>query len=262
MSCRLRAAAVAALALACLAAMPARAQLVPRPDGAWRGLAGLAFSSVSGNSSNRSLALNADVVRQTATDKFTASLQTLRTEARIDADRRSTELMRLTGKFDRDLADGRYVFASAGVERDTAARLDSRLLAGAGAGLRLLAEQRGTFEVFGGGNVRADRYAAPGVFSDGTLTRERTFLELQAGEEWTHQWTETTSFRERLVIYPQVEDLGQFRSVLEASLVVTMTRRLKLTVSALHRYDNAAAAPILKSDLTLLAGVSWAFGPE
>lgn len=252
------------LAVPCLLLSPhASAQLKPKPDGEWRGLAGLSFTSVSGNSENSSLGLNADAVRQTDQDKLSLYGQYLRAEAKVaGTTAKTSDLLRLGGKYDWNVTDRVYAFGTAGFERDKIARIDSRFLLGGGAGYKVISTEDTTFDVFGGLNLRADRYSAPGVTIENSLKRSYTALEMQLGEESTHKLSDSTSFRQRFVIYPNLSEFGEFRAVFDAGLIVSMTDRFKLTLSAINRYDSQATDPIKKNDLILFAGVSYAFGAK
>lgn len=252
------------LVAACAAlAQPASAQLVAKPDGQWRGLAGLSFTSVSGNATNSSLGLNADAVRQTEQDKITLYGQALRAEARIAGQTaRTSDLLRFGGRYDWNLSDRVFAFGSGGYDRDRVARLENRWTAGGGLGYKVLTGPDHTFDVFGGLNGRADSYAGPGVVIDGSLRTRYSVVEMQLGEESSHKLTETTSVRQRFVLYPNLDLLGEYRAVFDAGLVVSMTDRMKLTVSVLNRYDSLSEAPIRKNDLTFFTGVSYAFGAK
>ena len=62
--------ALAALALAAAACLPAAAQVTVKPDGRWRHLIGAGASFASGNSDANSLNLSYDGVRATASEKW------------------------------------------------------------------------------------------------------------------------------------------------------------------------------------------------
>ncbi|MBI1394736.1 MAG: DUF481 domain-containing protein [Betaproteobacteria bacterium] len=241
----------------------AHAQLSPKPDGQWRALFGLAFTSVSGNSENSSLGLNADAVRQTDADKLTLYGQYLRAQAKVGGTTSKTsDLLRLGGKYDWDVTERVYAYGTGGFERDKIARIDSRWLVGGGAGYKLIEAPDTTFDVFGGLNVRTDRYSDPGVIIDNELRRTYTTLEMQLGEDSTHKISDSTSFRQRFVLYPNLDNFGEYRAVFDAGLVVSMTDRFKLTMSVVDRYDSLATDPIKKNDLIVFAGVSYQYGPK
>lgn len=253
-----------ALAAACAAlAHPVSAQLVAKPDGEWRGLAGLSFTSVSGNADNSSLGINVDAVRQTEQDKITLHGQALRAEARVAGQTAKTsDLLRFGGKYDWNLSERVFAFGAGGYERDRIARLENRWTVGGGLGYKITTGPDHTFDVFGGLNARSDSYTGAGVVIDGRQRTRYAVVEMQLGEESAHKLTETTSVRQRFVLYPNLDLPGEYRAVFDAGLVVSMTDRLKLTVSVLNRYDSLAEAPIRKNDLTFFTGVSYAFGPK
>lgn len=250
------------LLLAVVLSSQAFAQLVPKPDGEWRGLIGLNITSVTGNARSTSLGLTADGVRQTERDKTTLWGQVLRSSATVNGQSGTTaDLWRLGGRYDWNLNDRMYAFGIGGLERDKLAKLNLRLLAGGGVGYKVLTGPDVMFDVFGGLNLRHDRYADPGVTIDNSLRSSYTAPELLLGEESTHKLTETTSFRQRFVLYPNMRDFGEYRWVFDAGIVVSMSDRLKLTGSLINRYDSLATTPVKTMDTILFAGVAYAIGP-
>lgn len=80
--------------------------------------------------------------------------------------------------------------------------------------------------------------------------------ELLLGQESQHQLTETTSLKQRLVIYPNLDDTGNFRGVFEASLAVAMTRGFNLAGSLGYRYNSDPGTGLDKADLLFVTGIA------
>ena len=86
--------------------------------------------------------------------------------------------------------------------------------------------------------------------------------ELILGEESTHRLTETTSFRQRLVLFPNLRDTGEYRAIFDAGLAVAMNKTMNLTLSFQDRYDSLATSPAKQNDTLFIAGVNVKFGAQ
>jgi putative salt-induced outer membrane protein YdiY len=79
------------------------------------------------------------------------------------------------------------------------------------------------------------------------------------GEESTHRFTDTTSFRQRFVVYPNLTDSGELRTTFDAGVAVAINKTMSLTVTLSHRYNSDPGAGLSKDDTSLVAGVSAKF---
>ena len=82
-----------------------------------------------------------------------------------------------------------------------------------------------------------DRYDPPQVV-DGAQRARYNHAELLVSEESNHKFTDTTSFKQKLTLYPNLSDRSDLRTVFDAALSVAMTQQLALTATLSHRYDS------------------------
>lgn len=242
----------ALLALGLAAAVAAQAQATVKNDGQFRAALGLGAALSSGNTKTTNLAITADGVRATDADKLSlyGNLQYARSNGTTTADQ-----LRLGARYDKNLSAQLFAFGSLDLERNKFANLNLRAQLGAGLGWHVIKSASTTFDVFGGLGYVSDKYKAP----DASGRDSYGYMSLLLGEESTHKLSDTTSFKQRLVVVPNLKNRGEFRANWDAGLAVAMSKTMNLNVgfSAAH---NSDPGPRLKSTDTLLTtGISVKF---
>ena len=235
-----------------------------KADGQWRGVGGAAASFSSGNARNSTVNINLDAARITATDKWSMYGQALFAQSKDKDDNTNTtaNLWRAGTRYDHNLNANVFAFGGLDLERDQLKHLNLRAGINGGLGYHLIKTPDTTWDIFGGLGYKVDRYSAPGLRIDGDLRRTSTTPELIFGEESTHKLTDTTSFKQRLVVFPNLRDTGEFRAIFDAGLSVAMNKTMNLTVGFQNRYDSLAQSPAKQNDTLFLAGVNVKFGAQ
>lgn len=245
---------IAAACLALASTTGALAQTVAKPDGAWRGSLGAGLSEASGNNESLSANLNTDVVRRTRHDKFSAYLQSLYSRREVDGVSELTaSLFRAGTRYDRDFDDLKYGFVGYDAEKNKLADLKWRHSPSVGAGLHLRKADDFTFDVFAGYSYNRETLY---------LGENRSFDEGLLGEETTHKLGADTSFRQRLVYYPNLSDSSEYRLVFDASFLAPLIDRWNLTVNYSVRYQSNPPPGVDKRDTLLFTGLQYAWGPK
>ena len=238
-------------ALAATAAVPALAQ--DKPDGEWRGKLSFALSFSSGNTDANSLSLGADAVRATADDKITLATTALRSESKsAGVTTKTAELFKVGGRYDRNLDKRYFAFGALDFEKDKLQQLDLRSSLGAGLGYHVVATKETTFDIFGGLGATREEFT----------TSSRNFTEVILGEESSHQITESTAFKQRLAIYPNLKDSGEYRGTFDATLATALSAGWNFNVTLSNRYVSNPQPGLKSSDTLLLVGVASKFGPK
>ena len=245
----------ALLALGLAAAVAAQAQATVKNDGQFRAALGLGASLSSGNTKTTNLAVTADGVRATDADKLSlyGNLNYARSAGTTTADQ-----LRLGARYDRNLSAQLFGFGSLDLERNKFANLNLRAQLGAGLGWHVIKSASTTFDVFGGLGYVSDKYKTAMVI-DGSSRDSYGYMSLLLGEESTDKLSDTTSFKQRLTLVPNLKNRGEFRANWDAGLAVAMSKTMNLNVglSAAH---NSEPGPGRKSTDTLLTtGISVKF---
>lgn len=245
--------AVAVLALACVP--PALAQATVKADGRFRSAIGLGASLSSGNSKASNLSFTADAVRATDQDKSTLYMnaQYARTEGVTTAER-----ARLGGRHDFDLGRTLFAFGALDFERNKFANLQLRSQVGAGLGYHLRRGEPVAWDVFGGLGYARDSYIDP-MLIDERVRSSYGYATLMLGQESTHRLSSSTSFKQRLVLTPNLKHRGEYRATWDAGLAVAMSNALSLNLGFNASHNSEPGPGRRATDTLLTTGVSMKF---
>lgn len=252
----LRALAAAGLSAAGLAATTqAHAQATVKDDGRWRSAVGAAFTASGGNSESTSLSVTADAVVATPEDKTSVYATALygRSQGQKTAD-----AMRAGTKHDWNLSPRAYVFGLLEGERDDLAQLSSRVTLGAGVGWKFSNTDELKFEVFGGAGFIAERYQVPRLVEGSDRSRYRYTTAL-LGEESVHKAGQSTTLRQRFVLYPNLVNEGEYRAQWDAGVSVAASERLNITTGLSVKYTTEPSAGLKRTDTLFTTGLNVKF---
>lgn len=240
---------------ATLAAGGACAQATVKDDGQGRAALGAAYSKTSGNADTASFALQADAVRATPQNKWTLYASNLYAES---AGAKTADQLRVGTRYDHNLSERLFAFSGLDAERDQIALLDSRFTLSGGLGYKVIKEANTTWDVFSGAGYVAESYGAPRLV-DNSLRDNYDYATLLLSEESTHKLSDTTNFKQRLIVYPNLKNRGEYRAQFDAALSVAMSKTLNLTAGASVRYNSDPGFGFKKTDLLLTTGVAMKF---
>lgn len=241
--------------LAVAAPLLAHAQVTQKPDGQWRSLFTLGATVARGNTHTDTASLQADVIRMTDHDKwaFDANGQYASSSGERTANRQSG-----TALYSSDFTPRWFGFGQLDLLHDPFADIRSRATLATGAGYHVIKEDKITWDVSAGVGYTMDRYAPPVIVGDEMRSRY-DHADVLLAEESNHKFTETTTFHQKLTVYPSLRDHDDVRTLFDAGLSVAMSKRLALTATFEHRYDSRPAVGLGRNDTQLVTGVSLRF---
>ena len=243
------------LALSLLAAPAlalAQAQATVKRDGEFRYALGLGASYQSGNTDATSINLSGDGVRAIEQSKWQFGGKALRSSSN---GARSAENVTLGTQYDRDLTPEWFALGKADALHDKLANLSSRVSLFGGAGRHVIKTDALTWDVSTGLGYTQDRYIDEAVVA-GELRKRYGRAELLLAEESNHKWTPTTSFHQKLSLYPALNSHSGYRGVFDAGLSVSMTERLSLTAGLNYRYDSDPGEGLERGDTLFVTGIA------
>ncbi|MEF7615250.1 DUF481 domain-containing protein [Aquincola sp. MAHUQ-54] len=243
------------LVASCLIAAPlaSGAQVTIKNDGQWRALFTAGASVSSGNSDSTTVNLSGEAVKARSFDKLSLNGRALY----VNNDGAESENRVAAGvHYQRDITTRVFGFGQFDALRDEPANLSSRASVGGGLGYHVIRRDDLTFDVSGGLGYSRERYVEPEIV-DGQSRSRYNNLELILSEESTHKFTDTTSFKQKLTVLPNLRNNSQYRAVFDAGLSVAMTQRLSLTATVSHRYDSDPGPGLKKGDTLFITGVSF-----
>lgn len=249
-----------AISLAVLASTTAFAD-PPKEDGQWRGALAASLALASGNTKSSNFSIGADGVKATKEDKVSVFLTSLYGTNDVGNTTQKTANRTRGGlRYDWNLSDRTFVFGLAELENDKIANLDSRFSLGAGFGYKVIKEKDTAFDIFGGIGYRADKNTVFNLGRSSSVSTNAT--ELLLGEESSHKLSDSSSFRQKLTIYPNLSDSGKNRAQFDAGFVTAIANGINFQVTLSDRYNSDVPKGAKKSDLLLLTGVSMALGSK
>ncbi len=232
-----------------------------KADGLWRGSAGAAFTNSSGNTKSSSLNLTTDAARKTADDKLSLYAQALGSRSESNGVTNTTANQWLAGtRYDRNITTETFGFGGLDFSHDQIKNLSLRSVVSAGLGYHVINTDDNQWDVFGGVAYRVDKYSGLGVSINNVMETEFDATELLLGEESTHKLTESTSFKQKLVVSPNMSSSKGVRATFDAGLLVALNKTMSLSVSLQNRYDSLSQAPVKKNDLLFFTGINVKFG--
>jgi putative salt-induced outer membrane protein len=245
------------IAIAALSALTATGAMAgPTPtDGLWRGNLGGSLSLTSGNSKSTNLSLGTDAVSADAMGKTTLYLNALRASADVKGVSETTaNVLRGGGRYEYNLSPQTYGFGSLDLERDPIQALKLRSALGAGLGYHVLNTADTLFDVFGGIGYNIESFDLPAPAD------KHKSAELILGEESNHKLSDASAFKQRLTLYPNLKDSGEYRAVLDAGFTTAIAGGWNLNVGLSDRYNSQAPLGAKKNDMLFTTGVSSKFG--
>ncbi len=218
----------------------------------WTGSADIGFSLTSGNSDTRALTVGARAARETTRDKISVYANAIQASNSTSGTSVTTaEAIWFGGRYDVNLSDKTFVFGTADFEYDKPQQLDFRTVFGGGFGYRWIRNEKTDLDLFGGATFNRE------YFSDGT---RRNSAEALIGEELKYRLTSSTNLEQRLVVYPNLSRGGEFRSILDASLVTSLNKWLGWQVTIGNRYNSDPVPGAVSNDFIFTTGLRATFG--
>jgi putative salt-induced outer membrane protein len=223
----------------------------PRVVDLWTGYFDLGFAAAKGNTDTSTLTTGGSATRVTSRDKIGVAFTSI--YSRND----STGVSILTANtirggisYNLDISPKGFVFGSVDLEFDEFQGLDLRFVPAAGGGYHVAKGDRLTFDLFTGGSMNREFFAT-GL--------RRTSGEMLLGNELTRKIGGALTFREKLMVYPNLTDKGSVRVNLDASLAAALRRWLSLQMSISDRYISNPLEGRRKNDLLVTTGVRLTF---
>ena len=245
------AALLAAAALGAPIAAHAQAQATVKPDGLFRYAIGAGASYSSGNTDASSINIVGDAVRQTTDSKWQISGKALRGESNGV---KSAENAQLTAQYDRDFTPEWFSLWKGDALRDKFANISGQVSLFGGVGRHMIKRDDLTFDLSAGLGYTYDKYVEAADVA-GAFRTSYGRAEALFAEESTHKFTPTTTFHQKLSLYPALRSGGGYRGVFDSGLSVSMTPTLSLTAGFNYRYNSEPGVGLKPNDALFVTGI-------
>jgi putative salt-induced outer membrane protein len=221
-------------------------KLAPHFLDPWTGFVDLGVSLSRGNADVTTYSLNGNGVRATRTNKLSTYFNSLYATNRNQPPPGVTANVRRGGaRMEFNFNPKQFAFVSADFEFDELQRLDLRSVGAAGFGWHVAKTNRNTFDLFAGLTVNRE------VFATGL---KRLSSEALLSEESSHRVNSLLTFKQRIALFPNLTDTGQYRATGDSSAVMSLARWLSWQVSASSRYISNPVPGSRRHDLLFTTG--------
>jgi putative salt-induced outer membrane protein YdiY len=229
----------------------------------WSGLFDTGLALTRGNSDNTTFTLASKAVRDTPRDKLTVyGTYIYGRDSSTPPTRTTANALNAGIRGDLNLSPRVFLFAFADYQTNGLQHLDLRQTYGGGIGYHLIKTDRTTFDVFGGISYERDAFGAytllgpPIAFIPASNTNSAAAV---VGQEFDTKLSKRTTFTERLSLYPNLSNTGNFRSQFDTTLVTQFKTWLNWQITFSDSYINYPPPGLKANDLLLSTGfrVTW-----
>ncbi len=216
----------------------------------WSGFVETGLSLSRGNADATTFNFGMNAARTTKRDKLSVSLTSLYTKNTSNGvSTLGADAVRGGVRYDLNLSPRTFAFGFTTEEYDKFQSLDLRAVFGGGFGVHVIKSASTTFDLFGGGSLNKEFYT--------NLTRSSG--EALIGEELTYKVRKSTVLNERLSIYPNVSESGEYRVNFLGSAVTTINKWLGFHLTLSNIYVTNPPPGIKKNDSLLTTGIRLTF---
>jgi putative salt-induced outer membrane protein YdiY len=229
----------------------------------WKGGANVGFALTRGNSETKNLALAFTAARQGLHDKFLLYENTV--YATNDAPEAVPTVSANTNqgglRYDHDLTPRVFGFVGADFMSNALQFLGLRSVGSAGLGLHAIKSANTTLDLLAGGNYTHETYhfvppTPPNTLFTPGITNN--FAALTLGEELSHKHGGTV-ITQKLYLYPDLSDTGQYRAKFDLGTVTKISKWLGWQNAFGDIYVTNPPAGRKQNDIVLTTGLNFSF---
>jgi putative salt-induced outer membrane protein len=232
----------------------------------WNGGANVGFSLARGNSQTSNLALAINAVHATLDDKITIYTTSIDTNNELATPSTVASLVTAGIRYDRNFGPRTFVFGSADFMSNALQDLDLRGVYSGGLGVHAIKSANTTLDILAGLNYTHETYSngtavvpptTPPTFSSYGVTQR--FIALTLGEELMHKIGKTTVISQKLYLYPDMSQTGEYRGEFDLGTVTKISKWLGWQNQFNDIYVSDPPMGTKQNDILLTTGLNFSF---
>jgi hypothetical protein len=122
---------------------------------------------------------------------------------------------------------------------------------GGGLGFHAKKTERTKLDLFAGGSFNQENFSSAPTRRSG---------EIIVGEDLSHRLSGSTTLTQRLMLFPNLSEAGEFRVAFDLTAVTALSRWLSWQLTLSDRYVSNPIPGIKKNDLLFTTGIRLTFG--
>ncbi len=233
----------------------------------WKGGAAVGFSLTGGNSQTENLSVAFNAARATKDDKL--SLYTTAVYGTNQLATPSTTANIETGgiRYDRNITPKMFAFVAADFMANALQDLNLRSVGSVGLGYHAIKGNKTTLDLLAGGNFTDENYTqfimVPAMGSTPAFTYStkliHNFGALTLGEELMHKLGKSTVLTQKLYLFPDLTQTGEYRGTFDLGLVTKISKWLGWQNQFNDIYVSNPPAGTKQNDVVLTTGLNFSF---
>jgi putative salt-induced outer membrane protein len=236
------------------------ASLRPNFLRAWTGGVNVSFALARGNSETTTVGAGMNLVRPTSTDKTSLYYNTLYTHDGIQNET-TANLTNAGLRYDHNLNPRTFAFGTLDFNTNALQDLDLRTIAGGGFGWHAIAKPVQQLDILGGVVWTHESYSSVGPPTDVNFIPALTnsFAALDFGQQYTRKLGAGSSFTEQAYIFPDLNDISQYRFTVVAGLNTKIKSFLSWQTTFSDIYVTDPQAGTKDNDVIFTTGLGFNF---
>jgi putative salt-induced outer membrane protein len=232
----------------------------------WNGGANIGFSLARGNSETENLALAFNAVHPTLHDKITLYASSIDTQNQLATPSTVANLTQGGFRYDRNVGGRLFGFGAADFMANALQDLDLRAVYTGGLGYHAIKSDKTVFDFLAGLNYTHETYSngppvtpatVPPTYTSYGVTNK--FAALTLGEELMHKAGKTTVLTEKLYLFPDLSNTGNYRGTFNLGTVTKISKWLGWQNQFSDIYVSNPPATAKKNDVIFTTGLNIAF---
>jgi putative salt-induced outer membrane protein YdiY len=219
----------------------------PKEPVSWKGNITLGGNLQSGNSETMNISTGLSAVRRSENDRFSLSFLYNRTE---DDGNKTAENTYGQLKYDYFFSQKWYLYLNIDMLSDEFADINFRTTIGPGVGYQIWEEDDKALSLEAGGAYTSE---------DRDQGEDNDWVSARAGVNYMQKLFGRILFTDQFVIYPDLEDTGEYLLRNEASLVTDIGTKLAFKLSNIWERDSSPDPGLDEDDLTWILGLQYSF---
>ena len=218
----------------------------------WAGAIDTALSASQGNSETQSINVGIRAARTSDRNRISGYFTSLFAKNSTSGQSVTTaNAIRGGGRYEISITDRLFTFLFNDLEFDRFQDLDLRVVLGGGLGWQLQNSSRSAFQFFAGGSSNQE------FFGSGV---RRNSGESVFGQEWAFRVNDIVSVTERLAVFPNVTNIGEYRLSYDTGIETAINDWLSWQVTLSDRYLSNPQPGKKRNDLLFATGIRVTIG--